>query len=214
MRVPAIAMWQGTIGAGTATAEVASTLDVFPTVLALAGGVAPSAQALDGYDMTDILLARGSGTRGGRLVYYPQFARQDRGLYAVRAGRFKAHFHTQGSLQCGLNNTDSVCRPTAAFDTPSPPLVFDLGVDPGELYPVAPSSATYRQAMDSVTAVMRDHLARMAWYPYPMLNNGTFSPHLWPCAKPGCSPFPSCCTTAPRMLGYGVGTTSQLQMFA
>ena len=42
---------------------------------------------------------------------------------------------------------------------------------------------------------MKKHLERMNWYPYPMLNNGSFNLALWPCAKPGCTPFPSCCVT-------------------
>ena len=38
-------------------------------------------------------------TRNDTLVYYPQLAQRERGLYAARCGRFKAHFATQGSLQ-------------------------------------------------------------------------------------------------------------------
>jgi len=37
VRVPAIAWWPGTIAAGGVSSEVVSTLDVFPTLLKLAG---------------------------------------------------------------------------------------------------------------------------------------------------------------------------------
>jgi hypothetical protein len=68
---------------------------------------------LDGVSMVS-LFRGGAGAREG-VIYYPQFTRRDRGLYAARAGKYKAHFSTQGSMQCGPNNTDASCRPTAEY---------------------------------------------------------------------------------------------------
>ena len=72
--------------------------------------------------------------RGG-VVYHPRFTRRDRGLYAVRFGRYKAHFATQG-MQCGPSNTDASCRPAAAYTVLGRPAVYDLELDPSEEYPL------------------------------------------------------------------------------
>ncbi len=60
-RVPAIASWPGRIPAGTATAEVGMTMDLYPTFLALAGLKTPPADdplALDGVSLLPLLTRR------------------------------------------------------------------------------------------------------------------------------------------------------------
>ena len=55
------------------------------------------------------------------------------------------------------------------------------------------------------------HGSRFEWYSGgPLLNAGPFEKSLQPCCKPGCTPFPSCCTcgAAPTTCGRsnaGVG---------
>lgn len=48
MRVPGIAWWPGTVPAGRLNREIASTMDLLPTALALAGGHLLANRALDG----------------------------------------------------------------------------------------------------------------------------------------------------------------------
>lgn len=55
-KVPFIAWWPGNIEAGTANDTPAITLDVMPTLLALAGIEAPAQQPLDGVDISPLLL--------------------------------------------------------------------------------------------------------------------------------------------------------------
>ena len=133
--MPAIAYWPGVIQPGVTNA-LAQNVDLFPTVRELAGlGEARgSARVLDGVSMVP-LLRGGAGLREG-VVYYPQFTRRDRGLYAARFGKYKAHFATQGSMQCGPNNTDASCRPAAAYTVLGRPAVYDLELDPSEEYPL------------------------------------------------------------------------------
>lgn len=52
--------------------------------------------------------------RNNEYVYYPQFPQQTKGLpsgiYAARSGPFKVHWAIQGTMQCGTDNVDAVCR--------------------------------------------------------------------------------------------------------
>jgi arylsulfatase A len=228
MRVPAIFRWPGVIQPGTVQRNVASALDIFPTIINIANGksAVPSEGqtvvknifhyshkdsygrtvrkqiVLDGYDMIELLRENDSpsgrtGPRQGKLVYYPQFAMQSRGLYAVRTNRTKVHFHTEGSLQSNPDNSDVDCRPSSTYSTPVPPHVYDLGVDPSENYLLEPSTEPFSHAIENAKRVREEHLKHLKWFGWPMLNNGTFDRKLWPCAKPGCSPFPQCCVTDP-----------------
>lgn len=99
---------------------------------------------------------------------------------------------------------DPDCPPTAPFRSPNPPLAFDLGVDVGEAYalnasePVTPASTgalSFDTAVTAASTVAENHRQALVWGPTPMLNHGPFDPALWPCAQPGCKPFPQCCMT-------------------
>ena len=58
-RVPALAWWPGTIEAGTRTDTLCWSLDVFPTMLELAGTASP--RPLDGRSLVPVLEGRGDG---------------------------------------------------------------------------------------------------------------------------------------------------------
>ena len=200
-RTPAIARWPGRITPGSTAHEVASALDVLPTLLDLAGVEKPDGIALDGYSMREILLgpspnSRDAGwaeQRAGRHIYYPQFVMRSRGAYAARAGAYKAHFATQGSMQCNATH-DVDCGPTHAFTKHDPPLVFNLELDPAEQYPLEPNTTEYESGLAAARAVLQQHEAGLEWYPQPLLNSSVVVARQ-PCAKPGCKPFPSCCVT-------------------
>jgi len=54
-RVPAVAYWPGRIRPGRTWTETAMTLDVFPTLLALAGVAPPQGRTIDGTDLGPVL---------------------------------------------------------------------------------------------------------------------------------------------------------------
>ena len=84
-RVPMIAHWPGRVPQGVVTAEMAMNIDVFPTLLALAGLPLPDDRVIDGRDLT-ALLTRGAPSPHERLFYFPTIG----GLpEAVRDAKFK-----------------------------------------------------------------------------------------------------------------------------
>ncbi|MBL9200798.1 MAG: sulfatase [Opitutaceae bacterium] len=118
MRVPGIFWMPGRIPPSI-TSTPASSLDIFPTALALAGAPAGVGVELDGLDLLPHLSA------GQPLPERPYFFYRGTNLFACRLGDWKAHFHTQ-----------------AGFGQPQrenhePPLLFRLTHDPAEKYNVA-----------------------------------------------------------------------------
>jgi arylsulfatase A-like enzyme len=121
VREPGIFWWPGRIAAGSVTQELGCTMDLFTTSIRLAGGEIPKDRPIDGIDLSSVLFGQGPGLRQS-FVYY-----RDTSVYAIRKGRYKAHVVTRSGY--GKD-------PAARHD---PPLLFDLGVDPGEKYDVAKS---------------------------------------------------------------------------
>ena len=123
MREPAAVRWGNTgklASAGTLSPELATTYDIFPTILALAnvsanGGGAGTA-VLDGRDLSPMLFDVDGGNGRGRslheciMIYHSMAGgqkgalEQTGGVAAVRCGRYKAHFWTRSSVKppaCG-----------------------------------------------------------------------------------------------------------------
>jgi len=94
-------------------------MDLFTTSLKLAGADVPKGRVIDGVDIRPLLFGTGDLTRDAYFYYHGTR------LFAVRQGQFKAHFQTQGGY-----------RPKP--EQHNPPLLFNLGVDPGESFNVAP----------------------------------------------------------------------------
>jgi arylsulfatase len=112
LRQPAIAWWPGRIPAGRAIAEPTSMLDVFPTVLTLAGGRLPADRSYGGESIHRLLTGEadripGPGMDGGREL----LAYIGREPVALRSGTWKYL--------------------TSGYWSPTPGL-FDLAADPGE----------------------------------------------------------------------------------
>ncbi len=82
LRVPFIARWPGHIPANTESAELLTTLEVFPTLLAAAGVKQPSGLALDGFDMLPVLQGKAKSSR--REMFW-----QMREARAARVGSYK-----------------------------------------------------------------------------------------------------------------------------
>ncbi len=129
MREPGIAWWPSAVPAGVVTRELACTMDLFTTCLKLAGAEPPRDRPIDGLDISPVLLGKGSSPRESFFYY------RGTQLYAARLGRYKAHFTTRP----GYGNNEPQPH--------DPPLLFDLGVDPGESFNVAAEHPDVLQAI-------------------------------------------------------------------
>lgn len=118
MREPCITWWPGTIRPAVIR-KLGCTMDLFTTMVKLAGGEAPSDRVIDGLDLSPVLFAGGPSPRN--TVFYYRGVR----LYAVRKGSFKAHFITQSGY-----GTD---KP----EEHDSPLLYNLDHDPSEKFDVA-----------------------------------------------------------------------------
>jgi arylsulfatase A-like enzyme len=138
VRTPAIFWWPGTIRPGVVTG-IGSGLDLLATAAALAGAASPSDRVIDSIDLSPAL--KGSAPSPRQVLFYYW----DSELRAVRKGRYKAHFITSGAYGEG--------QPRA---THTPPLLFDLSIDPGERVDVA---AAHRDIVDDLIKTADAHRA-------------------------------------------------------
>ena len=113
MREPAIFWWPGKVEAATVNREMASTMDLLPTIIDLAGGNVPDDRIMDGYSLKDMLISEGESPRH-EMFYY-----KGRTLQAIRLGPWKAHFRTTNEL--GRDPVDH-----------ESPLLFNINEDPSE----------------------------------------------------------------------------------
>lgn len=137
-RVPAIAQWPGTIAPGRVSGDIVSTLDLFPTLVTMAGGDLPEDRLLDGADVGDLLRGTAAATRS-TIHYYKESE-----LYAIRKGPYKAHFKTF----YGYSGVEP--------ERHDPPLLFHLGKDPGEHFNIA---AEHPEVVAAMLEEAERHLA-------------------------------------------------------
>ena len=89
MREPCIMRWPARIPAGAVCGELVTSMDLLPTLAGLAGGQVPDDRAIDGHDISPLMLGEeGAATPYEAFFYYGS---ADRTLHAVRAGRWKLH---------------------------------------------------------------------------------------------------------------------------
>jgi len=163
-REPGIVRWPGRVAAGSVSEAIVSTMDIHPTIIALANLSLPTDRIIDGINLAPILFAperivnQSSSDRAfsdktlGHSCYYMYRAAaavNARGeLFAVRCGDHKAYWNTNGvapphPYKPGLQD---------------PPLLFNLVADPAENSPLASSGDEYKAALAMITAARNTHL--------------------------------------------------------
>lgn len=117
VRVPFIARWLGRIPAGQVSSELATTMDLYTTVIGVAGGAVPRDRPVDGQNILPLLKGAAGSPRDDFFYCYP-----DR-LQAVRDGEWKLVIRRtdpQGPAMLELYNmrTDPYERFTVAQSHP------------------------------------------------------------------------------------------------
>ena len=87
LRVPCIMRAPGRIPPGTTCDEITCTMDMLPTLAALAGTDVPKDRIIDGHDIRFMMHGRPGATTRKEAYYYYQHTH----LQAVRAGKWKLH---------------------------------------------------------------------------------------------------------------------------
>jgi arylsulfatase A len=120
VRVPFIARWPGHIPEGTVRPGISSLMDLYVTLIRLAGGQPPADRPIDGDDITAFLEGKGPSPHTEYFYY------KGREIYAVRSGDWKLNFF---KINSGLL---PVKRPKKC----DPPELYNLAEDPSERFNV------------------------------------------------------------------------------
>jgi len=116
IKVPMLARWRGRIPAGSVCDDVAVTMDLFTTIINIAGGTIPQDRHIDGKDIMPLL----DGT--GAVLHEELFFFQQELLGSARFGKWKIHV---GEVRRrGQRSSRRV--------SPENPELYDLENDPAE----------------------------------------------------------------------------------
>lgn len=195
MREPAIAWWPGHIKAGMVNFQLANVMDLFTTSVALAGIIPPGDRTLDGLDLTPVLLKNSPGPR--TLQNRPIFYYRGNELMAVRLGQYKAHYWTWSNswkqYKAGINFCPGQEIPGVTTheqkEHTMQPLIFHLGRDPGEKYPISVLTKEYQEVLSRITPVVQQHKKTLV-PGYPQLNMCDVAVMNW--APAGCEKLRKC----------------------
>lgn len=138
LRVPFIAKWPGVIPPGIVSNEPAMNIDVFPTLVKLAGGQLPDDRDIDGKDIMPMLI--GAAESPHDVLYLFD---NDR-IAGVRSGEWKLVVETRYRAAIpSFDNPQSYYGPNG--------LLFNVKRDPSETY-------SFTREYPEVVARMRDYL--------------------------------------------------------
>jgi len=140
MREPAVCWWPGKIKPSV-VGDIGSTMDLFTTVLKLAGAAVPTDRVIDGVDLRPVLFGTGPCPR--KVMFYYRGTK----LYAVRKGPYKAHFFTKPAYGRNIKETKH-----------DPPLLYHLGHDPSEKFDL---SREHPEIIDDIRKEVKQHLAKL-----------------------------------------------------
>ncbi|XP_071375800.1 N-acetylgalactosamine-6-sulfatase [Centroberyx affinis] len=197
MREPAIAWWPGRIPEGTVSFQLASVMDLFSTSVALAGLSLPDDRALDGLDLTPVLLNHTHTLQNTSLADRPIFYYRGNEMMAVRLGPYKAHYWTWSNsweeFKAGINFCPGEEVPGVTTHIQKEhtlaPIIFHLGRDPGERYPISVLSREYEDVLSRISPVVEKHKATLV-PGTPQLNMCDLAVMNW--APAGCEKLGKC----------------------
>ncbi|KAJ8040863.1 N-acetylgalactosamine-6-sulfatase [Holothuria leucospilota] len=167
-RVPGIAWWPSVIPKRQIERGPATLMDIFNTIMDITGGaVSNSSRHLDGQSLWPVLVDENDIKLGKNTVFY---YRGD-GLFAVRVGDYKAHYWTWNIQKEKLRDVyGDPCRgdylenfiTDTLRDHRRQPVIFHLGRDPRENYPLDPSTREYTRQLAIINEVRESHIASLA----------------------------------------------------
>eukprot|EP00076_Gallus_gallus_P008874 XP_004938485.1 steryl-sulfatase isoform X4 [Gallus gallus] len=191
IRVPGLLRWPGVIHAGTYIDDPTSNMDIFPTIVKLAGAQLPYDRIIDGHDLMPLLQGKVIRSKHEFLFHYCNaylnavrwHPRNSESVWKVFF--FTPNFTPEDSSGCYDSH---VCFCYGGFITQhDPPLLFDLSRDPEEKVPLTPETenrfyeilSVIQLAVDNHTRSLQAVSDQLSW------NNLVWKPWLQLC----CSSF-------------------------
>ena len=138
-RVPCVIRWPAKIPAGSVCSELASTIDLHPTLAKIAGAELPEVE-LDGKDILDLLTAKKGAMTPHKYYFYVHQGQ------AVRSGNWKYHKKEVFKIKSTARNTDG-------------PSLYNLEKDIGEKNNVIEE---YPEIAEQLAKVLDTHLELLA----------------------------------------------------
>ncbi len=135
-REPCIVWQPGVVPANTVHMAAASTLDIFPTILDMAGIEMPADRVFDGCSLKEMLTKQADSPRESMFYYHGKTLR------AVRWKHWKLHLEIAKSELGG------------GYKKPEQPLLFNLEYDPGEQYNIA---GEHPEIVQTIQEVVHEH---------------------------------------------------------
>ncbi|NWW40830.1 ARSD Arylsulfatase, partial [Panurus biarmicus] len=194
IRVPGIFRWPGVLPAGTVIDEPTSLMDIYPTVVNLAGGAVPQDRVIDGRDLLPLLRGRVAHSEHEFLFHYCGTH-----LHAVRwhqkdtGAVWKAHYVTPifSPPGAGACYDRGFCPCFGEGVTHhEPPLLFELSQDPSEAKPLsADTEPLFNTVIRRIGRAIEEHRRTLTPVPEQLsVSNVVWKPWLQPC----CGTFPFC----------------------
>jgi arylsulfatase len=138
-RVPGIMRWKGKTASGVVYNQMASTIDIFPTIAEIIGAELPK-HKIDGVSLLPLLTDSPNASPRDEFYYY--YNRNS--LKAVRKGNWKLVFAHKGRSYVGSQPGNDGFPGPSPENIPFEQGLYDLRRDPGETYDV---SETYPEKL-------------------------------------------------------------------
>ncbi|MFN5056112.1 MAG: sulfatase [Bacteroidota bacterium] len=152
-RVPCIMYWKGVIPAGKVMNQLASTIDVLPTIAAMTNTQLPE-RKIDGVNLLPLL--QGDLTQTPRSEFYYYYRKNS--LEAVRKDNWKLVFeHPSRSYLNQVPGKNGFPGPSPE-DVMMPKALYDLRRDPGERYDVQKEFPEIVKMLETIAEKARQEL--------------------------------------------------------
>ena len=152
-RVPCLMMWRGVIQEGVICNNLASGIDILPTLSAISGAPLPR-NKIDGVNLLPLL--KGNFAANPRQTFYYYYRQNS--LEAVRNGKWKLVFphpgRTYEGYQPGKDGKPGPVKSNFSFEGG----LYDLRRDPGERYDVSESNPEIVKALEKIATEAREDL--------------------------------------------------------